>query len=103
MEHKKQLIVTIVERGLASEVIRVTQKAGAVGGTVINGRGSSIYQPREIFGFPIEPEKEIILTVVAVNQVAAVIDAICENLKIEEEGKGIAFAIELETVIGLEP
>ncbi|NLE11704.1 MAG: P-II family nitrogen regulator, partial [Actinobacteria bacterium] len=58
------LIVTIVPKGLAEKPLRASQQAGAEGGTILYARGAGIHETRKILGVPIEPEKEILLTVV---------------------------------------
>jgi len=58
------LIITIVNRGLADEVVDATKSAGATGGTIIHGRGTGIHETAKLFGIPIEPEKDIVLTLI---------------------------------------
>jgi len=58
------LIVSIVGKGWGSTVLEASVGAGARGGTVLFGRGAGINEQEKIFGMSIEPEKEIVLTVV---------------------------------------
>jgi len=58
------LIVTIVHKGWGSTVLEAAVASGARGGTVIPGRGAGINEKEKIFGMSIEPEKEIVLTLV---------------------------------------
>jgi nitrogen regulatory protein PII len=98
---KYQLIVTIVNNGIATKVIESSKKAGAVGGTVINGRGSSTNESAKIFGIPIEPEKEIILIVVNQDKAQDVLNQIEKDIKIDRPGNGIAFMLDVEKVVGI--
>lgn len=100
-DKKFKLIITIVDKGMAPNVIAASKEGGAEGGTVINGRGSSIYEKGKIFGFPIEPEKEIIMIVVEQEKEKFVIDEITSKLNIKEKGKGITFVLDVENVIGI--
>lgn len=58
------LIVTVVKKGCVEKIIEASKKAGAEGGTVIPGRGIGIHEGKKFFGIPIEPEKEILLTLI---------------------------------------
>jgi hypothetical protein len=58
------LIVSIVRKGWGNTVLEASIKAGATGGTVLLGRGIGVNEKESIFGMPIEPEKEILLTLV---------------------------------------
>ena len=51
------LIVTIVDKGKAGYVVEASKRAGALGGTILLGRGSGTREGRKIFEIPIEPEK----------------------------------------------
>lgn len=96
-----ELIITIVSQGMATKVIQSSQKAGAMGGTVINGRGSSINENDKIFGIPIEPEKEIVLIVVEKEKAEEVMNQVEKDVKIDKPGNGIAFILDVEKVVGL--
>jgi nitrogen regulatory protein PII len=96
----KNLIVTIVKKGWAETVITASRKAGAEGGTILMGRGTSMNEMRSIFGIPIEPEKEIILTIVEVDQTDEILHAIEEASKLNTPGMGIAFVVSLDKIAG---
>jgi nitrogen regulatory protein PII len=96
-----KLIVTIVEKGNAEDVVEFTKHAGAEGGTILMGRGIGIHETAKIFGIPIEPEKEIVLTLVPAEKSENVLKAIDEGMNLEKPGRGIAFALDLEKVIGI--
>lgn len=95
------LIVTIVNKGYAIEVIQSSRKAGAEGCTVVPGRGAGIHEDKKIFGIPIEPEKEIVLTLINKQKTELVLKTIQEDLKLDEPGKGIAFVLDVEKVVGI--
>jgi len=89
----KELIVTIVSKGWADEVIRVSREAGAEGGTVLYGRGTGIHEQQTLLGIPIEPEKEIVFTIVDPEESDTILDAISAGVGLDEPGRGIAFVI----------
>jgi len=96
-----ELIVTIVSQGDAETVVEASRKAGAGGGTILTGRGTGIHEKMKLFGIPIEPEKEIVLTLVTREQSAAVMEAIVAAAQLKEPGKGISFVLPVERVFGI--
>ncbi|HEX7086597.1 MAG TPA: P-II family nitrogen regulator [Vicinamibacterales bacterium] len=95
------LIVTIVRKGWGSTVLDASVKAGARGGTVLFGRGAGINEQEKIFGMSIEPEKEILLTIVDQSQVDAVLAAVVEAGELNQTGRGIAFVLPVDRVAGV--
>ena len=95
------LIITIVEQGNAEDVIECAKKGGAEGGTILMGRGAGIHDTAKILGILIEPEKEIVLTLIEKEKTEDVLDAIVEGMELEKTGKGIAFVINVSNVAGI--
>ena len=98
---KFDLIVTIVNRGGAIDVVEASKRAGAKGGTIINGRGTGIHETAKLFGIPIEPEKDIILTLIDHTKTDQVLQAITEDVGLNDAGKGIAFVLDVERTVGI--
>ncbi|MGI6604467.1 MAG: P-II family nitrogen regulator [Firmicutes bacterium] len=97
-----ELIVTIVDRGLAEDVVAASKAAGAQGGTIIHGRGTGTHHETQTFlGISIEPEKDIVLTLIPQDKTKAVLDAIVKELSLDKPGKGIAFVLSVEKTVGL--
>ena len=97
---KMDAIFTIVDNGLAEDVIAEAKTVGAKGGTVIHARGSGIEDKETLFNFVIEPEKEIIFILSEKDQSAAIAEHLNTTFKLEEEGKGILFVIDVKKAIG---
>lgn len=95
------LIVTIAKKGLADRIVKTSKEAGASGATIIQGRGSGIHDTQKLFGIPIEPEKDIILTVIHQDKTEEVLAAIVKAGDLEKPATGIAFVIDLKTVAGI--
>ncbi|MFE8696194.1 P-II family nitrogen regulator [Cytobacillus sp. FJAT-53684] len=95
------VIVTIVNKGHSERVVDVSKKAGAEGGTILNGRGTGIHEQAKLFSITIEPEKEIILTLIDRKKTDKVLQAIMVEAELEKPGKGIAFVLEVERTIGI--
>ena len=94
------VIFTIVERGKGEDIIKATHEAGAEGATVFFGRGAGIHEHRKILGIPIEPQKEIVITLIEKEKTDIILDAIVKAGKLNELGKGRAFVIEVEKMVG---
>ena len=95
------LIVTIVRKGWGSTVLDTSVGAGARGATVLFGRGAGINEREKIFGVSIEPEKEIVLTVTRADQTDTILQAIVEAADLKTTGRGIAFVLPVEKVVGV--
>ncbi|MGI5836698.1 MAG: P-II family nitrogen regulator [Chloroflexota bacterium] len=96
-----QLIVTIVRKGKAETVMDAARQAGAEGGTILNGRGTGIHEKASILGMAIEPEKEIVLILTPKAKVQRILESIGNSIEIEKPGRGLAFVIDVEKVIGI--
>lgn len=95
------LIVSIVRKGWGSTVLEASVKAGARGGTVLFGRGAGINEQEKIFGMSIEPEKEIVFTLVRADQAEKVLEEIVRAAELNDTGRGIAFVIPVDKVVGV--
>ncbi len=100
-EVKFDLIVTIINKGFAEEVVRAARKAGAEGGTIITGRGSGSPENTKLFGVPIEPEKEIVLTLISRNKTEKVLEAISTAAELNNPSNGVAFVLKIEKAVGI--
>ncbi|WP_164667349.1 P-II family nitrogen regulator [Virgibacillus doumboii] len=104
MEDQKvlyDLIITIVNRGDSEKVVDATRKAGAEGGTILNGRGTGVHEKAKLFNIMIEPEKEMVLTLISRDKTQDVLQTINEDAELNKPGKGIAFVLEVEKTVGI--
>lgn len=95
------LIITVVSKGRAEKVVEASKAAGAEGGTIMFGRGTGIHEKLKLFGIPIEPEKEVILTLTPQEITQRVLEAICKEADLNKPGKGISFVIGVDKVAGI--
>jgi nitrogen regulatory protein PII len=95
------LIVTIVNKGYEDVVVDASKKAGAEGGTILSGRGTGIHEHAKLFNIPIEPEKNIVLTLIDREKTEAVLKKILEEAELDKPGRGIAFVMEVERTVGI--
>lgn len=95
------LIMTIINKGDAEKVVDASKRAGAEGGTILHGRGTGIHEQAKLFNIIIEPEKELVLTLINREKTAQVLAAIEEEAKLNQPGKGIAFVLQVEKTVGI--
>jgi nitrogen regulatory protein PII len=95
------LIVTIVPKGDSEKIVTASKKAGAEGGTIIPGRGTGIHEGKKLFGIAIEPEKEVILTLVPESKTDAILEAIVEAGDLDKPGTGVGFVLDTKRIVGI--
>ncbi|MBN9581749.1 MAG: P-II family nitrogen regulator [Afipia sp.] len=95
------LIVTVVRKGWGNTVLEASVKAGATGGTVLLGRGIGVNEKESIFGIPIEPEKEILLTLVPATAIDTVLQEIIRAADLNKPGHGLTFVVPVTSVLGI--
>jgi nitrogen regulatory protein PII len=95
------LIVSIVRKGWGDTVLEASMKAGAHGGTVLFGRGIGRNEQQRVFGIQIEPEKEIVLTVVPSDIRHTVVQEIVRAAELNAPGHGLTFVVPVESVAGV--
>lgn len=94
------LIVSVVRKGWGDTVLEASVKAGATGGTVLLGRGVGVNETESIFGIPIEPQKEIVLTLTQKSQVDAILQEIVRVAQLDEPGRGLVFVVPVDKILG---
>ncbi|MEL1135675.1 P-II family nitrogen regulator [Desulfitobacterium sp. THU1] len=94
-------IYTVVDRGMAEDVMEAATKAGSRGGTIINARGSGIHETHTLFSMAIEPEKEIVMILAETSTTEAIVTAIRQELHIDNPGHGIIFVLDVNQTYGL--
>ena len=90
------LITCIVQRGLADDIVRAAQEAGAQGATVYYARGSGVRERLGILGVAIEVEKEVINIIVANDQRDHVFEKMYLAGKLDTPGMGFMHITPLE-------
>ena len=99
-EEDVELIVTVVRKGWGEMAMKASLEAGSQGGTVMYGRGTGIHEQKTLLGMRIDPEKEILLTVVKSCISEKVLEAIAAAVELDKPGTGICMIIPLKKVIG---
>lgn len=96
-----QKLTIIVNRGQANEVMDIARKHGARGGTILHGRGTGAEHAARLFGIEIEPEKELIMILLPEAITDRVMEALSQELKLDNPGHGILFLEPVLEVKGL--
>lgn len=103
MEHLTNfdLILTIVPKGQSGKIVEASKAAGAEGGTIIYGRGTGVHEHKKLFGIAIEPEKELILTLVPNDKTETILEAIIKAGDLNKPGTGVGFVLDVKQVVGI--
>ena len=96
-----QLIITIVNRGSAEDVISAANEAGSKGGTILNARGAGIHETTRLFNMEIEPEKEMVMILSKEEVTEAIVCSIRDKLDLEKPGNGIIFVQDVNKTYGI--
>ena len=96
-----QIIMAIVNRGMAEEVIEAAEAAGSKGGTIMNARGAGVRETKKVFNIEIEPEKEMVMILSKKDITEKIVSSIREKLEIDKPGNGIIFVQDVNKTYGI--
>lgn len=99
--NKYEMILCIVNSGYSELVMDAAREEGARGGTVIHARGTASKDAEQIFHIAIQPDKDIVLILVPAEIKDKVLHGIYRNAGLKSEGKGIAFSVPVDEVVGI--
>lgn len=90
------LITCIVQRGLADDIVKAAQQAGAQGATIYYARGGGVRERLGILGLAVEVEKEVINIIVATDEVDRIFERMYVAGQLDTPGMGFMFVTPLE-------
>jgi hypothetical protein len=93
------LIITIVNRGMADAVMDVAKGAGATGGTYLHGHGADHKVAETFFGISIKPEKDVLFIVAKTCDKHSIMQAI-SKADIYEDHKAFVFSLPVDHIAG---
>lgn len=99
MTHK--LIVMIVKKGRANDVVAAAKGAGATGATISYARGTSIHSPAPFLGLQPTNEQELIHLLVPTELCSAVLRVMADEAELDRPGFGVGFVLTADSVVGL--
>ena len=97
----QQLIITIANEGSAETIMSAAKKAGATGGTTINGRGLEPNKIVKVLGLSLEPEKDVVLILAPNNKKNKIMEKIIEKCGSHKEQAGLCFSLPVDHVAGI--
>ncbi len=99
--YRHEVIMCIVNSGFSEAVMDAARELGARGGTVIRGRGTANLEAEKLYGIAIQPDKEIVMILIDSNLKNDILHALYKAVGLNTPGQGIAFAMPVEDVVGL--
>ena len=99
--NKYELIVCIVNAGVAVEAMEAAKKAGARGGTILRARGTANPEAEEFYNISIQPDKEILWLIVPKEIKDDVMHKLSQDAGLSSKSKGIAFSLPVTHAVGL--
>ena len=99
---KFKIILASVKTDLTDHIVDAAKAAGATGATIIPARGTGFREAKTFFGLSLEAHTDIIMFLLEESQVDTILKTIGETGEFDKPGTGIAFAMPVEQVIGLE-
>ncbi|MBD3649565.1 MAG: P-II family nitrogen regulator [Pseudomonadales bacterium] len=90
------MITCVVQRGKADSVVQAAQDAGAQGATTYYGYGSGVRERLGVLGLTVDVEKEIIIILVADDQVDRIFERMYFAAELDVPGNGIIYITKLE-------
>lgn len=100
---KHSLVLAVVRKGFSDRAMNAARDAGATGGTIINARGTGSIEIGKFLGVAIEPEKELLLILTKKELRQEIMCAIYKVAGLTTEGNGLAFALPVDSVMGVTP
>ena len=100
-DREYDLIITVVNRGCADCAVEAAKLAGAQGGTIFYARGTGIHEVEKFFGISIQPEKEVILSLVKHQLTKEIMHAMMQEAGLYTPGRGLSFVLPVEDVVGI--
>ena len=101
MNNNFEVILCIVNQGFSEAAMDAARKSGARGGTVMNARGTASKEAEKFYNITIQPEKEIIMILVAVDIKDKIMKALYDAVGMDTAAQGIAFSLPVDNVVGI--
>ncbi len=95
-----ELIVAIINKDYASDLMEAAREAGAKGGTILYARGTGDHNVEKLFGLTLQQEKEVVLILTEIKNKVAIMKSIINTAGLNTLGRGICFSMPVEDFIG---
>jgi len=98
---KYELVVAIVNRGYTDKIMSAARSVGAMGGTIIDGRGVGYEEAEKLLGVSIKAEKSIVCILCSRKDKHTIMQAINTEAGIKSEARGILLSVPVDDMMGL--
>ena len=96
---KLKMLITVVDRSKTLFYVDLLEQFEVNVQTVLYGRGTASSQMRELLG--LESDKSIIFSYIRKDRVKEAMETLEEKFQKVKNGKGIAFTVSLDSIIGV--
>ena len=100
-DKKFELILTIVAHGTTDVVMEAAKSAGAKGGTLLHARRVGFEDVENVFGFTIQPEKDVLAILTEKENRSAIMQKIMEVAGINTESRALVMSMPVDEIMGL--
>lgn len=101
IDSKYEAVFCVINAGFSDTVMFAARKAGASGGTILKGRGTTSTEAETMFNITIQPEKEVVIILVPSKIKDDVLKSIYNSAGLESESHGIVFSVPVTATAGL--
>lgn len=98
--HKLKMLVTIVDRSKTLFYADLLEQFEVNVQMILYGRGTANSQMIDLLGL-VESDKSVILSYIREDKIKDALDTLSEKFKKVKNGKGIAFTVALDSIIGV--
>lgn len=96
-----KIVVMMLKEDTVEAVLEEFTRQKISGWTAVKARGTGLEDKKEFLGWTIEPEKEVILSVVEEDKVKMIEDIAKNQGEINKPGQGILVSLDVEHLAGL--
>ena len=93
-----KLLISRVDRGLGNEVVSLARSAGAQGGTIVLGRGTSSSTLMQILGLG-DTERDLVLIIIREEDFAGIVQALDLGARQNKKLQGVAVVVDVSALI----
>ena len=101
MTYEHELIICILNAGYSDTAMDAARKFGARGGTVAHARGTANKEAERLFQITIQPEKEMVMILVAGDIRDDILHALYNAVGQDTPAQGIVFSLPVDGAVGL--
>ncbi|WP_096202939.1 P-II family nitrogen regulator [Bacillus sp. FJAT-45350] len=97
-----KLVVTVIAKEKTDKILEAIENEGVTKSTIILSRGKSENNPTLFLGITIEPQREVIYTLVPKEKADKIFNVITEAGDLNKPLQGLVFILDVEKVGGID-